>query len=805
MNYALAVFVCAQSFGAAPPPLLRDRDGDPLPRGAVARLGTARFRGGGVEAPFALTPDGLSLVSLRLVAAKPGGVAVAYEAMSLLTGRATRRPLEGAFSEVPLRDSSILIFPDGKTLLWFGDHDVRVSDLTTGKLLRSWPVAENTGIRTLAVSHDGRRVAVGTAAEDGGRVRVFDRVTGKRLREIHVGDYEIKAMAFTPGGRSLNVVSAFHVQQFDLETGKSKQSRYLDFSLSVELSPDGVSYLVAGEDVRLHDWKGGEPRLLVKKGENAHASFSHDGKQIVLARWDEGAVRALDTASGRLVRELRIPGLGRVAAGLRLAPGGRSLVAVGGKRTSSPVLWCWDAVTGERRTFLESHFSAPHQMVFSADGGTLTTLASDDAICRWDTKTGRLRTKADLTEGGSWWLLAAGGGRALEVRLGRLIDTTTGRVTSQLPRPDQIYAVSIAGDGRTLAVARNALPVLLWDSASTKRLGELPAGDPPPHQLQFSPGGRFLFGDPGTLWDVAARKKWMSVTSRLFAEGDVERTTPVWNAFFSHDGNHLFNTSGGLWQAWDLAGRREVDPRAVLGEPIRESFLGSPVFSPGGRLLATLDVGRALSLWETASGTAAYQFDQPVSAFAFSPCGRRLATASAHDFSVLVWDVPTLLAADHGSWDDLASHDAKRGLSAAYRLAAAPGAVGLLARRLRPAAPAAADRVNDLLTDLGSDQFERRKRAEASLAALSEAARPGLERLLRPGADLEARRRAERLLRGLVRPGDPERLRERRAVMALELIGDGDARALLRRLAAGLSSAFLTREARAALARLERK
>jgi hypothetical protein len=155
-------------------------------------------------------------------------------------------------------------------------------------------------------------------------------------------------------------------------------------------------------------------------------------------------------------------------------------------------------------------------------------------------------------------------------------------------------------------------------------------------------------------------------------------------------------------------------------------------------------------------------------------------------------------------WQQLAETDGHRAYAALSTLAGAPGeAVPFLRSRFRPPAAVPADRLAQLVADLGNERFVVRENATKELSRLRELARPALAAELAKGPDLEIRRRIEQLVRALesdVTP-PPERLRELRALVVLEKVASREARQMLQTLADGAAEARLTQEASAALRR----
>jgi hypothetical protein len=159
------------------------------------------------------------------------------------------------------------------------------------------------------------------------------------------------------------------------------------------------------------------------------------------------------------------------------------------------------------------------------------------------------------------------------------------------------------------------------------------------------------------------------------------------------------------------------------------------------------------------------------------------------------------------AWAELAGADAARAFRARWTLDSSPReAVAFLKDHLHPAQPADADHVRRLLSDLGSERFAVRDRAQAELEALGDLAEPALRQALAGGPTLEVRRRVQHALERLRGPVTrPETRRGIRAVAVLEDIATPAARGLLDALASGAGEARLTREARTAQVRFGRR
>jgi RNA polymerase sigma factor (sigma-70 family) len=801
-----------------------DRYGDPLPPGAVARLGSLRLYHGDQVHHVTLSPDGQWVVST----ASDGN-----RLWDAATGRERPLPPE-------VRQAAVFATRDKLLAVEKRNLDLQLWDVAAGKTVGGLLPAAKVGqlpvtihfgwhdtLTPLALSPDGRTLVVSNLGLGGRPVLRFCDVARGQVEgpvPLKLDSVSATRFAFSADGKTLVLQcndSTVHVWDVAGRTEKLASSPSpADFGGTIALSPDGTVLATApqaGKRVRLWDTRTLKelPPLLDQPATWVRPmTFSPDGKLLAVTYGDP-AVRVWDLATRKKVRQLQgkdyyvdhlaFSADGQTLAGadgygatlwdvttgkfrhdfghtymidsVHFSPDGRRLVS--GASYTDKVIRIWGALTGEEIAQLRGHTSGIEVIAYAPDGKLIASASQDGSVRLWDAATSREVRRLEAKDGMVYAMAFAPDGKTLATggrrKAVHLWDVATGRELRSFNNPGGlILRLAYSPDGKMLATRGvSEKEVRLWDVArgeEVRRLAGPPAGVP---CLEFSPDGRLLAAgsDGGAvhLWDVLTGEERCSFAVPL-QPGEVKR---VFSVAFAPDGRGLavgYGEGDCLVRVWELSSGQE---RARFAG--HRNGIGSLAFSPDGTLLASGGTDRIITVWDVTGQRTA---------------GRpRQAPLSAGELSAL--------------WADLADADARQAYRAMTALLAAGGqAVPFLKGRLRPAPVIDRERIDRLLADLDSDQFAVRQKASRALRELGDAAEPALSKALAGQPSAEQRRRLKELLRELGPECSPERLRELRSVEVLEHLGTPDARQALGSLAKGAAEARLTREAKASLGRL---
>jgi WD40 repeat protein len=618
----VAVLLSVPAFAAEP---ARDLDDDPLPSGAVVRIGSLRFRHPSVLQCAAFSPDG------RYIATGTVGNS-SVQIMETDTGKVIRR-LPGHDHPV----SAVSFSPDGRRLATCGgDGELDVWDVAKG--VRVFRVGKNLGEETLIYLTDGKTLI----ADQRCNIRLLNADTGE-LGKLLLGHTErVCHVAVSADGKRLaSCAKDGTVRLWDLASGEEErffrvvQESEKGWGVYVAFSLDGTLLACRTFDTLfVFDVATGKERWRERMPERAGESvvFARDGSVLYTVR---DSLRIVDGATGKQIRRFD---MAEEIRRLILSPDGRTAALI----SYDGVARRFDLVRGELLPLPDGHAGGVRGLAFSPDGRSLVTTSREGVFRLWDPASGRLRQTFD------------------------------GFAT----------IVAFAPDGRTLATAAQFYGVGLWDVASGERLHHIPVDDSlcadsgiaftpqPPYRVACDVGTRLV------LWDGATGKRYnhsfearcspllaympplhfaiapdgktvalvpeLGVDSQVvlwdIPTGKVVRETGVIGSpqAFSPDGRLLAINVTGHVSVLDPAAGREV---VRLGD---ESNCATGVaFSPDGRMIATGQGDGAVRLWETATGKQRRCFTghrDSVWRVAFSPDGKRLASGS-DDLTVLLWDV----------------------------------------------------------------------------------------------------------------------------------------------------------------------
>jgi WD40 repeat protein len=609
-----------------------DEHGDPLPDGALRRIGTIRYRAGASINYAALSPDGK-----YIAAASEIGLTI----IEMDTGKPRHIPTAEAPNGFSPGRVCVAFSPDSKELFSVTNGgNLRVWDPATGKMLRQ------LGTRPEPRPGPGQMQPLGAPSAWG---RVWFPRQGKQL------------ICATIGGNA--------VARLDPDSGQASVPVPITGEL-VGTNSDGSTLVLADskQAASLIDVKG-QP---IRRFDHAAslAALCAGNKLLVTAAngWE---IRVWDVASGRQLHSFtgQNPGASFVDISyVATTLDGKTLFA----GTQRGDILRWDLETGKAMAPLTGHCNFVTGLFFPPGGKVLVSVSWDSLIRRWDLTTGKeLPSPQGLT--GHLFVARRPDGRvaALGDDNGRLEfrDLVSGGAPVILREAGPpVSKLCFSPDGKRLAVAQRNGIVNFWTGDAREPL-ELKVAEPPRahgtvfEAMAFSPDGRWLVTSvfPGgtTLWDsTTGKQQW------LFG--------PVAHFAFSPDGRTVAMALGRTLDFVDATD-------GSVKKSVPAGWLTAPrlAFSPDGSILAVCHYDGTIALRDGPSGLdrKVLKGHGPVALSAsFSANGKWL--ASSRDKSIRLWEVATgaeLLRLDghvYHAWSAEISPDGRTILSSSWDLTA---------------------------------------------------------------------------------------------------------------------------------------
>ncbi len=421
-----------------------------------------------------------------------------------------------------------------------------------------------------------------------------------------------------------------------------------------------VAALLPDGDVRVYDLPAMTEALRFRLGLDVPRrigfpwmSLSEDGRHLALIRPDQSRAAIYDTASGRIVRDLKLPSI-RVGSALALSRNGR-LVAIVHDRAIS----IYDVADGEEVALLQGHQGEGINVQFQPGGDLLASQSWDGTTRLWDPLRGRLLLT--LTGGFMGWAERGSSlviGKDQELILHRITTGDARRTIDCRMFGDRAgtvisgpWRVAYSPDGQLIAIAMRP-GVCIARASDGAALAFLPIGFC--DEAQFLPEGSLLtYNERGICrWPVRR------LPGNLLRMGPPEpvarfnqRTGLIYEGLTTGSSGRLIGVSSPTYLGAMLLDTERPWRRTWLLPHERVVDLA---ISPDGRWAATASLGMSpdtlqVKVWDAITGQLRVQLPLGNARVAFSPDGRWLGvggTARYRFFRTGSWTLGPEI--DHG-------------------------------------------------------------------------------------------------------------------------------------------------------------
>ncbi len=809
----------------------KDLYNDPLPDGAVLRLGTIQRRA--VGAQLAMTADGKSIVTFR------GG-----KYLTIWDAETGERRETRTFPFDSDSDEPGWLSPDGRWLATDGGNSSRLIlvDLKTGKSEREFAIKDSRYISSMGFSRRGDRIAAVCSVKNEKLVKAWDVATGKELlSQVVPTTLGNNFVAFTPDGKAVIAKYITEIDSglmcWDIETNKVRwQAKECTANCAV-FTPDSQFMLASffRPEIDAINVTTGQPLKLEKMpsmGEGTRMRFLPDGKRVVVSK--AGGIVVWDRENGRELQFLKGAGEEFV-----VAPDGKSIV------TNDGSLQRWNLETGKpiyTDTFDLGHIQEVIAIKFTVDGKHIVSASKDGTVRLWDALTGKplhvwtghqayRPVKAlDISPDGRW-IVSVGSEEKLIVRDASTEESRTIELSNAGTWGHKYYNLRVTPDGREAVVLigdtagwNQQLPQLTdklttWDLKTGELRKSIPI-EMRDVESDFAANRRRLIHHRVVV-DVATGKEIVRPEGASSAD-----SAPF---VFSAGGSRIIgkmtkdNAESGVSKP-RFGGQRvweSTTGKPIADLPTNRSSVGQAGFHPNHRLVFISNFD-GITFWDLVTKKPVYNRPMPeairssttkgtyASCVAFSPDGSRMATGHP-DGTILIWDLPIKLTPlepiDAKTLETiratLESADAANAWELIWRLSETPAqALPALRKRLKPIEAMTLQQLQPMIAGLDDNAFTRREQAMKQLRELGPRAEAGLREAKNGNLSEEQRKRVEQLLTAIRDPKTsltPTELGDIRAVHILAQLGTHEAKKLLKELAKGAESARLTQAAKDAL------